>query len=294
MMIKYTENDTIESLYKIWKRASEGRKYTSKRTLKEFKYHFVGSPSSDNRYFFLEKDGGKIGALLVESYNWGSYIHDWIYERDHDILQDNFQKIISTFEEGQRLYLYPVFGKSDITDDYKKIGFKKNKIAPYHLLMKKDLKKVKNIPVKDGKIDVLTNPNSNNKVENLSELILKISSRWKDIEKIKEEIYWGLEENMKYYLLCKNDKIFAYAGVEKMNLFSGERTNWINEVGVHPEHRRKGFASTILQYIINKSNIDDKDSVLIDTHSKNPAIKLYKKLDFRTIEKFPNLFFESQ
>ncbi|MFP4051749.1 MAG: GNAT family N-acetyltransferase [Thermoplasmata archaeon] len=290
-MIKETNNHMLNDVYQIWKRANRKRKYAYKKTFEEFKHHFFENPSSDNKCFFAEKNEQDIGALMVESYNWGSYLHDWIYERDNDILQSNFQEVISNFEKDQRMYLYPVFGYSEFIEDYINMGFKKDERAPYHLLMKKDLKDIDDVCVEDLKIDVLKKPNPNEKIEKLSELILKISSRLENIEDIKDEINWELEENLKYYLLRENDEILAYSGIEQRELFTGKDMYWIKELGVHPENRREGIATTMLQNVFKRLKNDSGDSVFIDAHSKNPAKKLYKKLGFQIIEKFPNLFF---
>ncbi len=103
---------------------------------------------------------------------------------------------------------------------------------------------------------------------------------------------WELEGDMRYYLSLKNSKTVGYSGLETRDLFTGQTMYWIKEVGVHPEERRKGLATDVLRHTINRVRENEGREVYIDTHSENPAKKLYEKLGFQIVEKLPNLRFE--
>ncbi len=84
----------------------------------------------------------------------------------------------------------------------------------------------------------------------------------------------------------------TFKTIEVRELFTGKTMYWIKELGVHPDERRKGIATDLLKHTINRVKEQGGKEVYIDTHSENPAKKLYETLGFRVTEKLPNLRYE--
>ncbi len=229
---------------------------------------------------------------MLESYNWGSYLYDWIPERDTRVLKNIFEKVVSSFRESEsEIYLNPIFSDQDILKYYEKIGFEKDDRAPHHLLMKKE-------PIQTEKVEKALNiwelhhPNSDEKIKRLADLFIDISTRWDERSEMVKDIRWSLEENVSYLLDVKEDSVIGYCGLEERYLFSGKTIYWIKEVGVAPAERGQGKATAMIKQTLNQIESKDGNEAFIDIHSKNPAKNLYKKLGFQTIEKVPNLRYE--
>ena len=84
----------------------------------------------------------------------------------------------------------------------------------------------------------------------------------------------------------------TFKTIEVRELFTGKTMYWIKELGVHPEERRKGIATELLEHTINRLKEKGGKEIYIDTHSENPAKKLYEKHGFQVSEKSPNLRYE--
>ena len=65
----------------------------------------------------------------------------------------------------------------------------------------------------------------------------------------------------------------------------------IHILGVHPLHRGKGYATEMLQTLIQMIRIKGYRVVRLDVHAANkPALDLYKRYGFRTIATKPQYF----
>ncbi|MFW6305238.1 MAG: GNAT family N-acetyltransferase, partial [Candidatus Saliniplasma sp.] len=192
-------------------------------------------------------------------------------------------------EEKKMMILAPHFGRDYSTEGWTKVGFEIFKKAPYNLLMKKELKDDSESKGVAVEIKGLKEPEQGEKVEQLAELITEISGRWDDPVEMEKNLRWELRGNMNYSLTLKEEEPIGYCGIETRELFSGDVMYWIKELGVHPDERGKGVATDLLLHTMNKVKTDGGSEIYIDTHSKNPAKELYKKIGFQTVEKLPNL-----
>ncbi len=147
--------------------------------------------------------------------------------------------------------------------------------------------------VKNGlNTEKLHTPEQTDRIEELADLLIQISSLFEDKENMIESLRYEMEGDMSYYLALKNGKAVGYSGLEEKSLFSEQTIYWIKELGIHPEERRKGLATELLKHTMNKLREYEGREIYIDTHSENPAKTLYEKLGFQIVEKMPNLIYE--
>ncbi len=105
------------------------------------------------------------------------------------------------------------------------------------------------------------------KIEN--ECFLKPWSR----KSIEEQLS---NPNAIYYVIIKNGKVVAYAGMWQI-LDECD----INNIGVLKEERRNGYASMLLEKLIGYMNEKELACINLEVKSTNsPAIALYKKYGF--------------
>lgn len=276
-----------ETLYPLWKRTSG--KYASKKSKEEFAYRYFENPSVNSRGYLVKEDGKKLGAVLLETYDWGVYLYDWIEYRNDHVLEE-LMKQIDTLDEGKKVViLAPIFGREWSNEGWKKVGFEKLEKAPYYLLMKKELKKTDETKDIEIEIDSLKDLEQEKNVKHLADLITDIGGRWNDPIEMEKHLRWQLEGDMDYWLVMKEGKPIGYCGIERRKLFSGGTMYWIKELGVHTDERGEGIATDLLSHTIEEVRDAGGKEIYIDTHSKNPAKELYEKLGFHTIEKLPNL-----
>ena len=80
-----------------------------------------------------------------------------------------------------------------------------------------------------------------------------------------------------YHIIRQKDRIVGYAGLWKV-LDEGHITN----IAVHPETRRMGVGSKLLEHIVKFSVEQEIFSLTLEVRKSNiPALELYKKFEFK-------------
>lgn len=89
-----------------------------------------------------------------------------------------------------------------------------------------------------------------------------------------------LFSNNAYYIVALDkDKVVGYCGI---NYVCGEGS--ITNIAVHPEYRKRGIASTLLEKMINFAHKENFEFVTLEVRESNiNAIKLYKKYGFEMV-----------
>lgn len=274
-----------DELYVFWKEVSHERPYAAKRDRDEFSHHFFENPSVQNRCYLVEDEGKELGAVMLGSYKWATYLHDWVERKKEDVFRKLLQKIKDRVSN-EPIILAPMYVKG--YEDWEKVGFERDERAPFIVLMRKELEGEKGV---DLRVKEVNERGQTKEIEQLASLLTDISGRWESKDRMMENIRWELEEGWSYFL-ASDEKPIGYCGYERRELFSGKDMYWIRETGVCPERRREGIATDLLLYTLKKIEMDGGEEAYIDTHSKNPAMKLYKELGFRVVEKVPNLIYE--
>ena len=92
-------------------------------------------------------------------------------------------------------------------------------------------------------------------------------------ESLKEQIY---NPNAKYFILLENGIVAGYGGLWHI-LDEGD----INNIGILPKMRRKGYGSMILLKLIDYMKENNLSFLNLEVRESNlPAIALYKKHGF--------------
>ncbi len=277
-----------ETLYSIWKNTKG--KYSPKMSEREFIHYYFGGSRGVSKPFLVDKGEEISGAVMLLSYKDFCLLYDWIEEREPEV----FEKVVNTLQSSSQIEgvisLSPSFGRQEYFEDWKNVGFSIDERAPYHILMRKEILEEKEVEKRRIGVEKLSSP-ENEKMEELADIIAEISPRFSKADMI-EGLKRELEKDMSYYLAMKDGKTVGYSGIEVRELFTGKTMYWIKEFGVHPEERRKGIATELLKSTISIVKEQGGKEVYIDTHSENPAKKLYEKLGFQVIEKMPNLKYE--
>lgn len=92
-------------------------------------------------------------------------------------------------------------------------------------------------------------------------------------ESLKEQIY---NPNAKYFILKENGVVAGYGGLWHI-LDEGD----INNIGILPEMRRKGYGSMILLKLMDYMKENNLKCLNLEVKESNfPAIALYKKHGF--------------
>ncbi|MEF8874531.1 MAG: GNAT family N-acetyltransferase [Candidatus Thermoplasmatota archaeon] len=289
MEVKEVGSDALDQLYSLWRRTN-GR-YADKKDEQEFLLRYFENPSVTSRCYLLREKGNDLGAVLLESYDWGIYLYDWIEHRRDHVLEELIKQIDTLTEEKKMVILAPLFGRSCSTEAWKKVGFEKFEKAPYNILMKKEIEDDEGREIQ-VEIEALKDPSQENNIEPLAALLTEISGRWNDPVEMEKYLRWELKGDMDYWLAVMEGEPIGYCGIERRRLFSDDIMYWIKEVGVHPDERGKRIATDLLSHTIEEVRDDGGKEIYIDTHSENPAKELYEKLGFQTIEKVPNLRYE--
>lgn len=226
------------------------------------------------------------GVVFLRYYDWANEMDIWL--RDESVLSELLEKVLDHVEEEDLapLMLNPVFGGRDIYEKLMEMGFQKDDKAPYVVLMKQGLEEFSGDPADDHPVDLV----GESQVDELSRLLVEVSTRINDVEKIKDDLKKDLACGMDYFLMFQGDPI-AYCGVEERELMDGGKMRWIRELGVHPDHREEGIGNDLLKYVLSELKYEGIVDVYIDTHTENPAFQLYRELGFETVEKEPNLYF---
>ena len=80
----------------------------------------------------------------------------------------------------------------------------------------------------------------------------------------------------RYYIAEEDGKIAAYAGIWLL-----PPEGYITNVAVHPEARRKGLGSQILQKLVEEGLLEGVTDITLEVRVSNaPAIALYKSFGF--------------
>ncbi len=277
-----------ETLYSIWKKTRG--KYSPKMSEKEFIHYYFGDPSSISRPFLVEKGEEILGAVMLCSYENFCLLYDWIEERELEVFDEVMNALQSLNQLENVISLSPSFGRQEYFEDWKNVGFAIDERAPYHILMRKEILEKKEVEKRRIGIEKLSSP-ENEKMEELADIIAEISPRFSKADMI-EILNWELEGDMSYYKALKDGKTVGYSGIDVRELSIGKTVYWIKELGVHPKERRKGIATYLFKHTLIRIKEEGGKEVYIDTHSENPAKKLYEKLGFQVTEKLPNLKYE--
>jgi ribosomal protein S18 acetylase RimI-like enzyme len=78
-------------------------------------------------------------------------------------------------------------------------------------------------------------------------------------------------------------------GILNINL---NTENNINNIGVAPEHRKKGYGREIMKFAFEKLKEQEIENAGLRVHVKNiPAKKLYDSLGFKTVEQLIDIIY---
>ena len=131
-------------------------------------------------------------------------------------------------------------------------------------------------------------------IENVSVCDLKMS---KDLEEIENEIFttaWPSEtikqkinnQEFKYWVYKKNDKMIAYLGVHFVNDLIE-----ILGIGVIEEYRKNGIAGELMNELLDFFNKSSYLKIILEVRQSNDTAKnLYTKLGFNKISKRKNYY----
>ncbi|MGV3740433.1 MAG: GNAT family N-acetyltransferase [Gammaproteobacteria bacterium] len=96
-----------------------------------------------------------------------------------------------------------------------------------------------------------------------------------------EEVFRNLlsTNNCSIFVLIQDQRI-----VGKAHVFKESDRARITDIGVLPEYRGRGLASTLIKYCINHALINNKSKIVLDVELTNEsALKLYDGLGFRIV-----------
>ncbi len=178
MEVNEVSQNAVDRLYPLWKKTNG--KYADKKDEQEFLLRYFENPSVTSRCYLLQEKGNDLGAVLLESYDWGIYLYDWIERRKEYVFEEFIDQFDALGEESKAMILAPLFGRSGDTEDWKDIGFERSENAPYNLLMKKELQDTSETEDTQLEIQSLKDPEQKQKIEALAELFTDISGRWDD------------------------------------------------------------------------------------------------------------------
>lgn len=96
-----------------------------------------------------------------------------------------------------------------------------------------------------------------------------------------------LHSNNAFYILAlHNDRVIGYCG---MNFVCGEGS--ITNIAVHPEYRKNGIASALLERIISFSVGENLEFITLEVRESNiNAITLYEKYGFLRVGSRKNYY----
>ena len=96
-----------------------------------------------------------------------------------------------------------------------------------------------------------------------------------------------LEKDEKNLILFKESQIIIVEENNKILGFGGHKGNYISWLFIHPNHRRKGVAQTILSHILSK--LSGKITLNVGKHNE-AAKSLYFKFGFKVEREFTGNF----
>lgn len=96
-----------------------------------------------------------------------------------------------------------------------------------------------------------------------------------------------LHSNNAYYLIAQcNGKVVGYCGI---NFVCGEGS--ITNIAVHPQYRKKGIASSLLEQMIDFAVSENLEFITLEVRESNiEAIKLYEKYEFQKVGSRKNYY----
>lgn len=103
----------------------------------------------------------------------------------------------------------------------------------------------------------------------------------------EKSIAYELTSRLSYWLVAvENGEVVGYVGSQSV-LGESDMMN----VAVHPDHRRKGIAETLVLAL--SDDLKERDNVCLTLEvrvSNAPAIALYEKLGFQQVGRRPNYY----
>jgi N-acetylglutamate synthase-like GNAT family acetyltransferase len=126
----------------------------------------------------------------------------------------------------------------------------------------------------------------NKKIDPTDDLIKSVNDLLSHLStnnyKVNKKRFQDLLNNhlLDIYLLEMDGKIVGMGSLHYFNTLV-KKSVWIEDVVVHPKHRRKGYGKKIIKHIINKAK--KKGAKHIDLSSRNDRAeshKFYQKLKF--------------
>lgn len=113
-------------------------------------------------------------------------------------------------------------------------------------------------------------------LENIKDCLLTDFDNFWSYNILKQELENG---KSKYFVAKQENEIVGFAGI----LLIIDQVNIMNIV-VKKDKRNFGIGSLLLEEIIRYSKIHNATSITLEVNEKNiPAIKLYKKYDFKQV-----------
>ncbi len=119
---------------------------------------------------------------------------------------------------------------------------------------------------------------------------LTIKKRWEDLdEKLRNELGASADESFLFYsstglsfVAKEGDQIVGFIFAQMVaHINSTPLTVWIENIGVHPEHRRKGIAYRLLRHVALEGKKKGAKVVHSSISIENVrSIMLHKKLGF--------------
>ncbi len=81
-----------------------------------------------------------------------------------------------------------------------------------------------------------------------------------------------------FLVLTVSDEILGYAVLGLI----GDSFAELYNIAVHPEHRKKGLSTLLMQTLTDTARAHSKDRILLEVRASNaPAIALYEKFGFK-------------
>ncbi len=100
----------------------------------------------------------------------------------------------------------------------------------------------------------------------------------KKIEEISKNHKFGLQGSKEMYVLIKDKEIIGFTGII---YYKWNNTLKVSDIFVIPEHRRKGYALELINFLIDKAKKTNYRCIIAEAPSLNNASKLYEKAGFR-------------
>ena len=114
------------------------------------------------------------------------------------------------------------------------------------------------------------NINDLNKIKIISQKFdFEIKRNWRDLI---------LSNDKEFFLAIEDEEIIGFTG---LIYYDWNNLVQISNIFVHPEHRGKGLAVKLIQYVIEKAKQSSFRCLLAEAPSLNPVKNLYEKLGFR-------------